>query len=112
MLSEISSIIRGCIRAYDVACRYGGEELVVLLPQTTLEQATVAGERIRATVEGMTNAFGDRAVTVSIGVACYPETAADPSVLLMNADQAMYAAKVSGRNKVCIADLVPAKSAG
>lgn len=111
VLAEIANLLRGCIRAYDVPCRYGGEELVVLLPQTSLEQAVKAGERIRETVEGMTSAFGGQAVTVSIGVACYPETASDPSSLLSTADQAMYAAKVSGRNRVCAAAPIGAPAA-
>jgi len=103
VLREVANLIRGCIRAYDVACRWGGEELVVLLPQTSAEQATTAAERIRETIEGMTSALGDRPVTVSIGVATYPETAADSEALLTAADQAMYAAKLAGRNRVCSA---------
>jgi diguanylate cyclase (GGDEF)-like protein len=108
VLREVSSLLRGCIRAYDVACRYGGEEFVVLLPQTDTEQALVAAERIRATVEGMTCSFGDRPVTVSIGIATYPETAQDPDSLLTRADRAMYQAKETGRNRIASASPTPA----
>ncbi len=108
VLREVSNLIRGCIRAYDVACRYGGEELVVLLPQTDAEQALVAAERIRTIIAGMTSALGDRPITVSVGVATYPGAANGPDALLASADAAMYAAKAAGRNRVRSAAAVPA----
>lgn len=100
VLKTVSTIVQSSIRQLDVACRYGGEELVVILPQTTLENAKVVAEKIRATVEA--NASSHR-LTVSVGISCFPVEPAKPEKQLMIevADSYMYQAKKSGKNKVC-----------
>ncbi len=100
LLHEVSTLVKGCVRIYDVACRYGGEEIVVVLPQTDLEQGVVVAERIRGTIEAMTGSFGKIKATVSVGVSVYPLTATNAQSLLEQADAAMYQAKHGGRNKV------------
>ena len=112
VLREVSSLVRGCIRAYDVPCRYGGEEIVVLLPQADAEQALIAAERIRSAVEGMTRDFGKISVTVSVGISSYPDTAQDAQGILEGADRAMYLAKEGGRNKVCTQPAIPLEAVG
>ncbi len=104
LLHEVATILRGCVRIYDVACRYGGEELVVILPQTTVEQGEFVAERIRATIEAMTGTLGKIKATVSIGVSEYPRTASSAQDLVVQADAAMYQAKRAGRNQVVCFD--------
>jgi diguanylate cyclase (GGDEF)-like protein len=93
------------VRAHDIAARYGGEEFVIVLPETGLEGALIKAERIRRTVadyafEGGQDQPGG-AVSVSIGVAAYPQHAADKRQLIDTADRELYRAKRAGRNRVC-----------
>jgi len=91
------------IRSIDFAARYGGEEFVVILPETPAEGAVVTAEKIRETIMNHKISMGgsDISVTISIGVATYPEDAADRESLIERADRALYAAKRAGRNMVC-----------
>jgi len=93
------------LRASDLAARYGGEEFVVILPTTTLQGATVVGERVRAAVArlGMPHSASDVAeyVSASIGVATVvPTPRSTPAQLIAAADAALYRAKREGRNRV------------
>ncbi|HUW42491.1 MAG TPA: two-component regulator propeller domain-containing protein [Rectinemataceae bacterium] len=102
--------IAGCItsaleRATDVASRYGGEEFLVLLPDTELDGAVVVAERIRAAVEQLSIVHGESraapVVTVSAGCAALrPESGVNPATLVSAADRALFAAKEGGRNRV------------
>ena len=88
-------------RAVDRVCRYGGEEIIIILPETDLETAANIAERLRAAVEAQpfdANATAIR-ITVSIGVASWPAVG-DAQALIAAADTAMYAAKQDGRNRV------------
>jgi len=104
VIKGIAGVIRGELRRYDVAARFGGEEFCVLLPSATAEQAFEIAERIRRAVEAAR--FEEETVpeplsaTVSIGVAGYPRDAADSKGLVHAADIAVYAAKSGGRNRV------------
>jgi diguanylate cyclase (GGDEF)-like protein len=106
VLRMVAQAIAGCVREIDIVARYGGEEFVVLLPQTDLGGAAKVGEKIRSTV-----AAACAPVTISVGAAamCDPDVASvrDESHmeglvtrLLRHADQATYAAKSAGRNRV------------
>ncbi len=102
VLRTVASIITGELRGIDFAARYGGEEFVILLPQTGTRGALRLAERIRAAVEGHPWPNG-REVTISGGVASHrpahtPPTAED---LIRAADEALYRAKNTGRNRVC-----------
>ncbi|NOY54111.1 MAG: diguanylate cyclase [Deltaproteobacteria bacterium] len=105
VLSELAGILRKSTREMDAPARYGGEEFVVILPETEGEKAEIAAERIRKAIEGMKiSPPGGGTVlriTVSIGVAAYPEDAETREELIGHSDQALYIAKRSGRNRVC-----------
>lgn len=98
-LKEISKIIRACIRKVDIPARYGGDELVIILPETDNISAFQVAERIRKKVAN-TPFRGDTRLTVSIGIATYPKDATQSQALFERADQAMYQAKQKGTNRV------------
>lgn len=102
VLVHVSQIVQKMLRGNDVAGRYGGEELIVLLPQTDIEGAAALAERIRGAVEGAPCEGGEGRrlpVTVSIGVAQL-ERGQDARRLVACADAALYEAKGAGRNRV------------
>ena len=102
-LREISHVIRDQLRAADIACRYGGDEFCLLLPQTGLLGARAIAERIRAAVSRRIVGVEGLALrtTVSIGLAVYPDhDVGDLRGLMRQADEAMYRAKRSGRDRV------------
>lgn len=103
VLCEVASSLVGGIRPCDVACRYGGEELVVLLPNCGLDEVAARAETLRSRIESLSENHGIR-ITASFGVACSPETSARTSDLLAQADAALYRAKNQGRNRVAIAN--------
>ena len=107
VLREVAGVARRALRDVDVLARYGGEELIALLPETSPEEAWRAAERVRMGVEAMrltTQVDGvptSVKCTASIGVATYPgETVESPESLVQAADQCLYEAKHGGRNQV------------
>lgn len=105
VLKHLASVIRDCVRDVDIFARYGGEEFVVILPQTALAEAKHISERIRSQVESTIMDTGDKGrvkITVSIGVSSYPENGRSEEELVTVADQALYKAKESGKNLVCV----------
>jgi diguanylate cyclase (GGDEF)-like protein/PAS domain S-box-containing protein len=108
VLSELGKIIRGAGRKSDVACRYGGEEFLLFMPETPAEVALRRAEEIRETVKNVHLTWEGQAlgaVTLSAGVAAYPGHGNDPGTLLRCADQALYRAKELGRDRVVLAPL-------
>lgn len=104
VLAGIARALAHGIRNIDICARYGGEELAILLPQTSVERAREVAERLRKTVEGLTIPVEDGtiSVTASFGVACYPTSGGGRESLFASADRALYAAKSEGRNKVIV----------
>ncbi|TFG84566.1 MAG: diguanylate cyclase [Spirochaetales bacterium] len=102
VLIEVAHCIRDELRAIDICGRYGGEEFVVILPETGSEMTLQVAERIRLKIEGLDLASGNRQlkVTVSIGVAVMDGDCHSLEALLQRSDRALYAAKESGRNRV------------
>jgi len=104
VLQELAGLLRRYGRQDDILARYGGEEFVVALVETNEQGAALAAERIRRAVE--THEFeldGQRVpITVSVGVANFPGDANTKKDLIAHADQALYAAKRAGRNRVCL----------
>jgi len=102
LLKFIVRGIQGQLRSTDVLARYGGDEFIVLLPETPAAGALDVAERIRDAVASSTLRVDGRdvATTVSIGAATYPEEGRTLDALLANADRAMYQAKLAGRNRV------------
>lgn len=106
VLERVAEVLRSCIRGTDVVCRYGGEEFVVVGADSDLDSSLKCAERLRHAVETeVSAAFAqlERPVTVSIGVALRNESTRTPEMLLKAADEALYIAKQSGRNRVCSA---------
>jgi len=101
MLRAVAWLIQKACRNTDVVARYGGEEIVVVLPNTISEDAMRIGEEIREIVVGQTEERLGVSMTVSIGVASFPEEGASLSLILEKADKALYQAKEKGRNRVC-----------
>ncbi len=105
-LRNLSQLFLQCVRQVDTLARYGGDEFTILLVDTSHEAAITIAQRIRHTVEA--NLFEAGAgetlrLTISIGVATFPEHGQERDVLLDVADKAMYRAKSLGRNRVCSA---------
>nr|WP_318783734.1 diguanylate cyclase [Plantactinospora soyae] len=109
VLAEFAARIRGAMREVDLAFRQGGEEFVVLLPETDARGAATVAERLGAAVRETPIAIRPRpgviapvralvSITVSVGVAVYPDHAATGPQLLVAADEALYAAKAAGRD--------------
>ena len=101
ILREVAETIVSSIRATDIACRYGGEELVVLLPDCGLEMTAAKAEQIRHRIANQTFS-GGISVTASFGIAALPEISASARALMADVDTALYQAKTGGRNRVAV----------
>jgi diguanylate cyclase (GGDEF)-like protein len=107
LLREFGALLRSHIRGGDIACRYGGEEFAVIMPDATLEDTERRAEELREAtthlhVSDQDNALGQ--VTISLGVAALPHHGTGGARLVRAADRALYRAKNDGRNRVRIAD--------
>ncbi len=107
VLREFSRRIRRTVRSVDLVCRFGGEEFVVVMPDTDIRAAALVGERIRERIAGqpflIEGGEQELPITVSIGLASRSEPADAPETLLRRADDALYQAKREGRNRVAAA---------
>jgi len=105
VLAEVGRIIRHGIRSEDVSARYGGEEFLSYLAETDTKGAELAAERIRNEIEAFTFVLDEVSIhiTISIGIAVAPGQGKSIKALVAAADQALYRAKETGRNRVCIA---------
>ncbi len=111
VLKKLAQVLTGIVRTCDSVGRFGGEEFIILLPETDLEGAGTLAERLRLEVEGMQITCGECAgraiaetfgVTASFGVSVIRPADASHEAVLKRADKAMYNAKQTGRNKVCM----------
>ncbi|NVN92264.1 MAG: GGDEF domain-containing protein [Desulfuromonadales bacterium] len=109
ILAAIGRVLRRTLRSIDFAFRYGGEEFVVILPETDLDSAHKVAERIRVRVitesRKLLRNQEDPPVTVSMGISSYPRDAACSITLLAMADQLLYQAKKAGRNRVLVSEV-------
>ncbi|MFW6175387.1 MAG: diguanylate cyclase [Acidobacteriota bacterium] len=124
VLVHFGRFLGGSVRAEELAARYGGEEFTVILPETSADEAHRAAEKLRLEVRRLPVELGQggsERLTVSVGVAVYPDCATDAGELLAAADGALYRAKREGRDRVVAASagvldpaprLLPAGSAG
>jgi diguanylate cyclase (GGDEF)-like protein len=110
ILEDLGGVIESALRAGDVAARFGGEEFAAFLLEADHAQAMVAAERVRRAVEqhrfsvirqGDSRPTGPLSITISIGLALFPDDAKDPIELVELADSALYRAKRKGRNRIC-----------
>src|SRR4030095_1284101 len=109
-LQDVGVVIKASLRSGDVAARFGGEEFAAFLLDADYAQALVAAERVRSAIENHLFSAASLTspdpeilfkITISIGVAAYPDDAKDPIQLVEMADSALYRAKRSGRNTIC-----------
>ena len=105
VLIRVADLLRSKVRETDVVCRYGGEEFSILLPNTSIDQAYIVAEKIRAGIEELNPA--GIAITTSLGVSALSENPESPEDMLEQADKCLYVAKRNGRNRVIRWDDVP-----
>ena len=102
LLQAIGKLLLGNIRTEDIACRYGGDEFVIVMPDASLEVCQGRAELIRSLFEAMETTYDSKTIrtTVSMGVAAYPLHGSNREEILTCADRALYKAKQAGRNQV------------
>jgi diguanylate cyclase (GGDEF)-like protein len=107
VLRQTAKIVNRCLRDTDFIGRYGGEELVILLPETDIETATIIGEKVRKTIEDNAVVFESNKIPVaaSIGISAIGPQHSNAHEVLEEADKALYKAKEGGRNQVRVLDI-------
>jgi diguanylate cyclase (GGDEF)-like protein len=100
VLAAVATVLRSSLRESDFVGRYGGEEFLLLLPDTGRDEAVIVAEKVRAAVASLGLSEISQPVTASFGIAAVPDDAADGDTLIRAADRALYAAKGNGRNRV------------
>jgi len=102
VLKKIAERLKGSVREVDMVTRYGGEEFCIMLPDTSKKLALAVSERLRRSIsEAPIRAFDEEIrVTVSVGIATYPENGQNADILIEKADTALYKAKRNGRNRI------------
>ncbi|MCH7628804.1 MAG: GGDEF domain-containing protein [Proteobacteria bacterium] len=103
VLRDVAAQLVGGLRPSDVLCRYGGEELLAILPDCGLDDAMEKAEQLRERIELLSEAHACR-ISASFGVGAIPETATSAADVVPIADAALYAAKKGGKNRVCAAE--------
>ena len=103
VLNKVGTYLMSAIREYDIACRYGGEEIIIVMPEASIENAILRANTIRNDVKAMKLYYDSKLlepVTVSIGISCFPNDGIDSEKLINAADKALYRAKEDGRDCV------------
>ena len=103
VLKEVGTYLIKQTRQYDIACRYGGEELIIVMPDASMENTILRAEEIRQGIEQLQLRHQGillQAVTISVGVSCFPDDGIEPENLIRVADKGLYLAKEQGRNRV------------
>lgn len=106
MLRSLGAFLQSHVRAEDIVCRYGGEEFTLILPSSSLEDTRRRAEQLRVHARDIVVEYRStllEGVTLSIGVAAYPDHGSSVDELLLEADRALYLAKSAGRNQVAVA---------
>jgi diguanylate cyclase (GGDEF)-like protein len=112
VLRQVSSLFHQQLRKIDVVCRYGGEEFALLLTQINTQQAVALAEKLRRAVESYQFPGVPRTVTISAGIAAFPEHGKSRDEIVRAADNGLYAAKQAGRNRVCLTTLARSAVSG
>jgi diguanylate cyclase (GGDEF)-like protein len=103
VLRDVAAQLVGSLRPADIVCRYGGEELLVIMPECSLDDAALRADMLRLRIAGLSDVHGAE-VSASFGVACIPETSTSAADLVPMADAALFRAKRDGKNRVAAAD--------
>lgn len=106
VLRSLGSLLQTQLRREDIVCRYGGEEFIVILPDASLDSARQRGEQLREATKELVTEFRGQAlgrITLSIGVATFPQNGTTGAVLVEAADAALYQAKKEGRDRIVLA---------
>ena len=105
MITQIGQVIARNFRPSDIAARYGGDEFIVLLQETDMARAVLAAERLRLDVGHtfLPVPGGSRSITISIGIACFPDHGVHVGELITQADEALYTSKKEGKNRATVA---------
>ncbi|MDO9572935.1 MAG: diguanylate cyclase [Candidatus Omnitrophota bacterium] len=105
ILKDLAQLLRNQSRKIDLVCRYGGEEFVIILPQTDKKEAFMIAERIRKDIQKYAflneEIFPNKMLTVSLGIATFPEDGLLPAELITSSDNYLYQAKNKGKNNTC-----------
>jgi diguanylate cyclase (GGDEF)-like protein len=113
VLRDLSEILQRNVRGSDIACRYGGEEFIIVLPEANVEIARQRAETLREAMRELQLVHDGKPlgpVTLSLGVACFPEHGHQREQLLQAADAALYEAKNAGRNRVVVSTIKTQKA--
>jgi diguanylate cyclase (GGDEF)-like protein len=106
VLKAVSNITKECLRISDVLARFGGEEFIIIMPQTEKMEAFAVAERIRQSIREQAtcggHAFQKKCITVSIGVATFPSDGKERKELIRNSDKALYRAKMEGKDRTVL----------
>jgi len=100
VLKEVAYLIQDNFRKTDIVFRYGGEEFVVILTETSIEQSIIPLERLRKKIEGYNFSYNGKEINITISIGAGENTPDNINELLMNSDKALYKAKNGGRNKI------------
>jgi diguanylate cyclase (GGDEF)-like protein len=112
VLRDLGGILQRNVRGGDIACRYGGEEFTVIMPEASIEIGRLRAEMLREAVRELHLVHAGKslgAITLSLGVACFPEHGRRRQHLMQAADAALYEAKGAGRNCVIVSTAKPLK---
>jgi diguanylate cyclase (GGDEF)-like protein len=107
VLKALGRLLQSRVRGADIACRYGGEEFALVLPEAPLDVTRSRAEQLCEEVSQLVISYDGQVlgpITVSLGVAAFPEHGRTAEVVLRAADQALYRAKAAGRHRVLVAD--------
>ena len=103
VLQQVGNYLQKQIRQYDIACRYGGEELVIVMPDASIENTILRAEEIREGIKQLDLEHEGKKldrITISVGVSCFPDDGIEFQSLIRTADKALYQAKQQGRDRV------------
>jgi diguanylate cyclase (GGDEF)-like protein len=105
VLKQVAGLFRRFTRAEDILCRYGGEEFTIIMPDITTQAAVARGERLRQEVAQLSQQPSNQKfelISISVGIALYPQDGTSSVELLCRADEALYRAKRAGRDRVML----------
>jgi diguanylate cyclase (GGDEF)-like protein len=109
-LQQVATLLKGNLRGADIVCRYGGEEMTLILPEADLTETTAHAEDLRRAISQMALQHQGQSLgrlTASLGVATFPTHGHTMEALIKAADTALYQAKSAGRNQVFVAQPMP-----